>query len=206
MSFFGNSSGGNSGGGGLNITVIDTLDSTSTTDALSADKGRVLNEKVDDAKSDINGVSTTVSRHTGNADIHTTKAEKDKLAGIANNANNYSLPTASTTVLGGVKVDGVTITIASGVIKAKQTTIPSTSRFTTTTETDDTHAFIYKSSIPLLPTDDLDIVYNGKALNDSDWSIVDVGGENVIALNVTEGETVDVNIVSGRIYRGFNSL
>lgn len=33
-----------------------------------------------------------------------TTAEKNKLAGIANNANNYSLPLASSTVRGGVKV------------------------------------------------------------------------------------------------------
>lgn len=31
---------------------------------------------------------------------------------------SYTLPTASTTVLGGVKVDGTTVTIASGVISA----------------------------------------------------------------------------------------
>ena len=33
-----------------------------------------------------------------------TTAEKNKLAGIAANANNYKLPTASSEVLGGVKV------------------------------------------------------------------------------------------------------
>lgn len=44
-------------------------------------------------------------------------ADKTKLDGIDFSANNYSLPTASTTVLGGVKVDGTTITITDGVIK-----------------------------------------------------------------------------------------
>ncbi len=33
-----------------------------------------------------------------------TSAEKSKLSGIADNANNYSLPTASSNTLGGVKV------------------------------------------------------------------------------------------------------
>lgn len=36
----------------------------------------------------------------------------------------YTLPTASTTTLGGVKVDGSTVTISSGVISAKQYTLP----------------------------------------------------------------------------------
>ena len=47
-----------------------------------------------------------------------TTPEKNKLAGIADNANNYTLPTASSTVLGGVKVDGSTISIVNGVISA----------------------------------------------------------------------------------------
>ena len=37
---------------------------------------------------------------------------------------SYTLPTASTTTLGGVKVDGSTVTISSGVISAKQYTLP----------------------------------------------------------------------------------
>ena len=54
--------------------------------------------------------------------VHTdnnyTTTEKNKLSGVEDNANNYSLPTASASTLGGVKVDGITITIANGVISA----------------------------------------------------------------------------------------
>lgn len=50
-----------------------------------------------------------------------TTTEKNKLAGIASNANNYSLPTASSTILGGVKV-GANLSISSGVLSAKDTT------------------------------------------------------------------------------------
>lgn len=46
-----------------------------------------------------------------------TDAEKTKLAGIETNANNYSLPTASETTLGGVKV-GTNLVIANGVLSA----------------------------------------------------------------------------------------
>ena len=48
-----------------------------------------------------------------------TTEEKAKLAGIAEGANNYVLPVASTTELGGVKVDGTTIVVENGVVKAK---------------------------------------------------------------------------------------
>ena len=52
-----------------------------------------------------------------------TTVEKTKLAGIAANANNYSLPIASSTVLGGVKA-GTNISIdANGVISANDTSI-----------------------------------------------------------------------------------
>ena len=44
----------------------------------------------------------------------------------------YTLPTASKTVLGGVKVDGSTITITDGVIKSKQATIDSALNSTST--------------------------------------------------------------------------
>ena len=48
-----------------------------------------------------------------------TNTLKTKLDGIATSANNYSLPTSSTSTLGGVKVDGSTITInGSGVISS----------------------------------------------------------------------------------------
>ena len=40
-----------------------------------------------------------------------TTAEKNKLANIAENANNYKLPVATKDVLGGIKPDGVTITV-----------------------------------------------------------------------------------------------
>ena len=49
-----------------------------------------------------------------------TNEEKNKLDGIENGANKYVLPIASTTVLGGVKVDNDTITInTDGMIVAK---------------------------------------------------------------------------------------
>lgn len=46
-----------------------------------------------------------------------TTTEKTKLAGIATGANNYTLPTASGTVLGGIKV-GSNLTISNGVLSA----------------------------------------------------------------------------------------
>ena len=50
-----------------------------------------------------------------------TTADKNKLAGVAANANNYSLPTASAGVLGGVKV-GANLNISGGVLSAVNTT------------------------------------------------------------------------------------
>ena len=46
-----------------------------------------------------------------------TTTEKNKLAGIANNANNYSLPTASASTLGGIKV-GSGLSISNGILSA----------------------------------------------------------------------------------------
>ena len=46
--------------------------------------------------------------------------DKTKLDGVASNANNYSLPTATSTVLGGIKV-GSNLSISSGVLSATDT-------------------------------------------------------------------------------------
>ena len=54
---------------------------------------------------------------TGTVDGRDVAADGTKLDGIANNANNYSLPTASSTVLGGIKV-GSGLSISSGVLSA----------------------------------------------------------------------------------------
>ena len=64
--------------------------------------------------------NTTYSVGDGGLTLNNfTNTLKTKLDGIATSANNYSLPTSSTTTLGGVKVDGSTITIdGSGVISS----------------------------------------------------------------------------------------
>jgi hypothetical protein len=49
-----------------------------------------------------------------------TNAQSTKLSGIATSANNYSLPTASGSTLGGIKV-GTNLSIASGVLSATDT-------------------------------------------------------------------------------------
>ena len=69
--------------------------------------------KTSELTNDSNYVSDANYVHT---DTNYTQAEKTKLAGIANNANNYSLPVASASKLGGVKI-GANISIdANGVI------------------------------------------------------------------------------------------
>lgn len=68
----------------------------------------VIPAKTSDLTNDSNYVSDANYVHT---DANYTQAEKTKLSGIANNANNYSLPTASASKLGGVKI-GANITVS----------------------------------------------------------------------------------------------
>ena len=51
-----------------------------------------------------------------------TSAEKTKLSGIAENANNYTLPKATSSVLGGVKI-GTNVDVSQGVISVKNSSI-----------------------------------------------------------------------------------
>jgi hypothetical protein len=59
--------------------------------------------------------TTGTTQTTGDV---TTKLATDAFVGASITANAYSLPTASTSTLGGVTVDGSTITISSGVISS----------------------------------------------------------------------------------------
>ena|GEM_PF-3797517 len=85
MGFFdGDISDSNNGGGDM-PSVIDNLTSASTTDALSANQGRVLNEQQTNLYNDLDArVSKKSLCYTGNGtpvgnatDIHTTAGEYD---------------------------------------------------------------------------------------------------------------------------------
>lgn len=87
-------------------------------------------------------LQTGLNNHTSNADIHFTSTERAKLSGIAANANNYTLPNATTTALGGVKV-GTNISVSTGTISvanASTTTKGVVQLNNTTTSTSTTEA------------------------------------------------------------------
>lgn len=87
---------------GANKTTVDTaLSSTSTNPVQNKAVNTALGNKVDK----VTGKGLSTNDYTTD--------EKNKLAGLA----NYSLPTASATVLGGVKV-GSGLSISSGVLSA----------------------------------------------------------------------------------------
>lgn len=71
----------------------------------------------------LNGKVSVVSGKGLSENDYTT-AEKTKLSGIAEGANKYTLPTASASTLGGVKV-GTNLSISSGVLSATDTTYTS---------------------------------------------------------------------------------
>lgn len=92
------------GGGGSNVEINPEGAPTA---------GRLNKLKVDD---DI--VTVSYGNATTEAAGLMSTDDKSKLNGIEAQANKYVLPTASTSELGGVKVDGITVTIEDGVISA----------------------------------------------------------------------------------------
>lgn len=83
--------------------------------------GEELSEKLNTISSNktaINVVTTNVNEHINNDDIHLFASEREKLSGIENNANYYTLPSAGTS-LGGVRSGG-DVTITEGVITLKE--------------------------------------------------------------------------------------
>ena len=89
--------------------IQDNLTSTSTSDSLSANQGRILKSLVDGKAnsshthswSQISFVPAATTTQSGIM----SSTDKAKLDGIAYGANNYTLPTATETTLGGIKVN-----------------------------------------------------------------------------------------------------
>lgn len=95
------------------ITSASNLGATTSTGEAST-----VQAELDKFNSSIEGkVDKAEGKQLSTEDF--TTEEKTKLAGIAEGANKYVLPVASTTELGGVKVDGKTIVVENGVAKAK---------------------------------------------------------------------------------------
>lgn len=96
----GNISGGDGNNGGTSTitNIVDNLTSTSTTDALSANQGRILNEKINSAnhshsnKSVIDGITSSMvsewNRSVGSIHTHTNKSVIDTIT--SNNITNWN--------------------------------------------------------------------------------------------------------------------
>lgn len=75
-----------------------------------------------DVPSSAKFTDTTYSAATQSTNGLMSAADKKKLDGIATGANNYSLPTSTSSVLGGVKI-GSNISVSSGVISISKTNV-----------------------------------------------------------------------------------
>lgn len=102
--------------------LIDELESNSSASNIGARNTQLGNSTVQTELDLLNTKITNKVDKTSGKQLSTedyTTVEKLKLANIAEGANNYVLPLASTTELGGIKVDGSTIVVENGVAKAK---------------------------------------------------------------------------------------
>ena len=102
--------------------LIDELELNSSASNIGARNAQLGNSTVQTELDLLNTkLSNKVDKTSGkqlSTEDYTTE-EKTKLASVAEGANNYVLPEASTTELGGIKVDGSTIVVENGVAKAK---------------------------------------------------------------------------------------
>lgn len=127
----------------------------------------------------IPGSNTTYSKATASSDGLMSKEDFSKLAGIAANANNYSLPKASTTVLGGVKV-GTNLSIdTNGVLSAKDTTYSAAT-----------------TSANGLMTKEMVTKLNGIATNANNYSLPTASASTKGGIKVGSGLTITGDVLS----------
>lgn len=92
-------------------------DAAAMNSAIQTNAGNISDLQT--SKANVNDLDNYVEKSDGkglSTNDYTT-AEKNKLAGIATSANNYTLPTATASTLGGVKV-GSGLSISNGVLSA----------------------------------------------------------------------------------------
>lgn len=117
--------------------VLLVEDSSSTNKVTKANLFKEVNEKIKTIPTKVSQLTNDSGYLTEHQDISGkvdkesgkglstndyTTAEKGKLAGIADNANNYSLPIATSSVLGGIKVSDSdpNLQISNGVLSCKK--------------------------------------------------------------------------------------
>jgi phage gp45-like len=91
-----------------------------TTYTLTKSGSTITLKGSDGSTQTVSDSNTTYSAATQSANGLMSSTDKTKLDGIATGANNYSLPTASSSTLGGVKV-GTNLSISNGVLSATDT-------------------------------------------------------------------------------------
>jgi len=128
--------------------------------------------------------NTTYNNATTGVDGLMSSTDKTKLDGIATSANNYSLPTATTNTLGGIKV-GDRLTITNGVLSAN---VQSTS-YSLPTASSTTKGGITVSGNDGLEMDGTNLKLKNHSAN-FDTITADIGTFNVVDTDVLDAESV----------------
>ena len=104
------------------LYISDTTEpiNKDTTYSLSKSGSTITLTGSDGSSQSVSDSNTTYNAATQSANGLMSSTDKTKLDGIATGANNYSLPTASSSTLGGVKV-GTNLSISNGVLSATDT-------------------------------------------------------------------------------------
>ena len=169
------------------LTIEDNLNSTSSSHVLSAKQGNTLKTliedievptKVSDLTNDLGFVTTdtTYSNATTSTAGLMSASDKSKLDGIQSSANNYTLPVATTEVLGGVKIDNNTIKINNGVISSNASQINDT-----TSSANSTYS---SSKIDTLNSNKMNVE------NPTGTGNLNIGIQNTIAENISESAVI----------------
>lgn len=199
---------------GANKTnIVNNLTSDSEESALSAKQGKLLNDSI--AKHGHNVATQSVDGFLSSAD-------KKKLDGIAENANNYTLPIASTNTLGGVKI-GTNLSIdENGILSAdaQKMTVDNTldsnsenpvqnkvvkNALDGKSDTTHNHDGTYLKEVPKATNDTLGGIKVGTGLSVTNDGILSADAQTVnVTPSITENSTEAVS--SGAVFSRIGNL
>lgn len=149
---------------------------------------------VDGLQDALNGKSPTSHTHsaaTTSANGFMSASDKSKLDGIATGANAYSLPTATSSTLGGVKI-GSNITNSSGTISLTKANITSALGYTPPETDTNTWRGIQNNLTSTSTTDSLS-ANQGKVLNESKMPYSGGTFTGIVTFNEIDGACINFN-------------
>ena len=177
------------------LQIVEIFSSTSDLPAAAASHGRIYHVHGENAMYFAHGGAWYKLANATNATTSAaglmSSADKTKLDGVATSANNFTLPTASSSALGGIKVGGNLSIDSNGILSASSSG-SSSANFSSTILADATANQTVYSSLTYIQNREAIYVNGVKMLRGTDYTNNSAGNTITFAAGLAAGDKVEL--------------